>query len=411
MALIRSSDRASAEIWHQILQEAIHVPIFLDPDPVPLLGPQPLAEYSNERPYWESQRTLNALRRVCSSWNTYLAPMAHRYVALRDIVHGHVALEALRLAYRVEISPCPCNVCRKWRLFYYDFASFLEAESFSSWRIQILRVQVLTLYSAMYEIARTLFSAELASLRCIISDDLQLNPPIAPERIRGLSFYMGPISQSVAEYTRISTLNIALGEQWLSPPQHIPTLRHLAIASGEHPHHKNILKWLETIGRQLITFCWTCNLPPSEPMSNALIWDLLPSVTYLQLPNHTDLGAPPSKHPIEHLRIHLTILPLLWGMNCTWCDSKHACRAKFPSFLYHSDGSQAFSYSYTPTWNAVMDPNRRGYLQCYMGHFLSISPHIKFVDDTLVSLEEHVPNPTWYHYPYHHILSFPLPVT
>lgn len=79
MAHIRPSERASTEIWHHILQEAIHVPIFLDPDPLTLCGVQALASYNDERPYWESERTRNVLRRVCSSWNAYLAPMAHRY--------------------------------------------------------------------------------------------------------------------------------------------------------------------------------------------------------------------------------------------------------------------------------------------------------------------------------------------
>ena len=57
------------ECWQEIFKCALHVPIFFDIDPTATYGVEALAKLSDETAYWESERTRNAMRRVCSSWN------------------------------------------------------------------------------------------------------------------------------------------------------------------------------------------------------------------------------------------------------------------------------------------------------------------------------------------------------
>jgi hypothetical protein len=98
-------ERTSVEIWQMILRYAISVPVFFEANPVETCGYQQFIEsYNNTRLYWRAERSKNALRRVCASWNAYLKRYDHRYVNLMDVKHGHVPTVALPRAIRIEIS-------------------------------------------------------------------------------------------------------------------------------------------------------------------------------------------------------------------------------------------------------------------------------------------------------------------
>lgn len=94
------------ECWQDILREAIFVPVFFDDDPAETYGIQSLAAYTDATPYWESERTRNALRRVCSSWNTFLKRFDHRFIHTPDIQHNLVPIDARYKAIRINIGCC-----------------------------------------------------------------------------------------------------------------------------------------------------------------------------------------------------------------------------------------------------------------------------------------------------------------
>ncbi|CCA77428.1 hypothetical protein PIIN_11405 [Serendipita indica DSM 11827] len=93
------------EIWRRILFHAIEVPDLFMKDLTPV------TEISSAIGYWKSERTRSALRRVCSSWNDFLASYDGRYVQISDIIHGTVPAAQLARALRINLMYCNCEVC------------------------------------------------------------------------------------------------------------------------------------------------------------------------------------------------------------------------------------------------------------------------------------------------------------
>jgi hypothetical protein len=94
------------EIWQMILRYSISVPGFLDPDEmVDQFPPWVIASrgWAHSASYYEAERTRNALRRACQSWDKYLQRYAHRYVCIFDVMHGHVPLHYFQTAVRISL--------------------------------------------------------------------------------------------------------------------------------------------------------------------------------------------------------------------------------------------------------------------------------------------------------------------
>lgn len=104
------------ETWHQILQECISVPKFLDPNHLSEVT-DPLYDmlcYPGDGTYWAMENCREILQKVCKSWGTYLAQLSHRYIRLVDIYHGKVPREAIYKAIRIDCGLCDdlaCHYC------------------------------------------------------------------------------------------------------------------------------------------------------------------------------------------------------------------------------------------------------------------------------------------------------------
>jgi hypothetical protein len=103
------------EIWHMILEYSISIPYFLDPDGmVDRFPPWVIAERGlcDSALYYEAERTRNALRRVCRSWNEHLQRYAHRFVYMTDVVHGNVPAHYLKSAIRIAFDDHQGFLCK-----------------------------------------------------------------------------------------------------------------------------------------------------------------------------------------------------------------------------------------------------------------------------------------------------------
>jgi hypothetical protein len=85
------------ELLFEIIRQSISLPAFLEVDHIPeVTNPFiPLAAYQairfdNEKVYWQVERHINVLRRVCKSFDAYLRRFEHRFVRIADVYHGDV---------------------------------------------------------------------------------------------------------------------------------------------------------------------------------------------------------------------------------------------------------------------------------------------------------------------------------
>jgi hypothetical protein len=104
-----------SELWQIILQDVISVPAFLDPDAVETIPPHFATyldiDWNNEKWYWVAERSRNALRRVCRSWDNHLRKYEHRFIHMVDVVHNFVPVKCLKSAVRVSLGNHNTSFC------------------------------------------------------------------------------------------------------------------------------------------------------------------------------------------------------------------------------------------------------------------------------------------------------------
>ena len=319
------SSKAPVEIWHTILKYSISVPLFFDPDPVETYGIDILRKYSYEAPYWDSERTRNALRRVCYGWNHILKVYNHRFIRLYDVLHGRVPITALPFAIRLDLDDsygCQCPLCvfrggdcwieieKIWK--NAPFSSQDEANTQAvpiTWKVEIIKGWIPE--DAGY---CSILKQRAPNLKAMISQTPGALPYSAdlPPTLR---LFMTDLneSQDIFEVTGmnyITTLHLAMDSLEMPIAKEVlPCLRHLSIDSNYYTNdytniaipQRDVCHFLEHIGSQLQTFHLRDRLV-SVPIELHL-WDILPTVERLQLPySWVECQVPPN-HPVQTIQI------------------------------------------------------------------------------------------------------------
>ncbi|CAG7852878.1 SubName: Full=Uncharacterized protein {ECO:0000313/EMBL:CCA69310.1} [Serendipita indica DSM 11827] len=220
------------EIWQTILRHAIFVPLFFDTDPLSSYGLAALRGYYDMSGYWDSERTRNKLRRVCSSWNAYLQHFAHRFVALKDVVHNHVPIAALPLAYRIHMTACKCFACINHGLQNTGHLASSVSRSDSkepvdrSWRVEILEID----HHWLREDALLKILASKSHVRVYIRPLLiKVNKTIEHQSSSELRLYSGLPGTEICSVQNLSTLRLALDTSLVSTIPPMPNLKHLSV--------------------------------------------------------------------------------------------------------------------------------------------------------------------------------------
>ncbi|CCA69309.1 hypothetical protein PIIN_03208 [Serendipita indica DSM 11827] len=306
------------ETWQTILRYTISVPLFFDTDPAASYGLAAVRVYHDTSAYWDSERTRNKLRRVCSSWNIYLQCFAHRLVCLDDIIHNHVPITAIPLAYRKHLARCTCMLHYNETLDALASGitmSDLESISDQSWKVKIVKVD-----RWIHEPPLLTLLASKSCVQVYIRPwSEQGNPIIEKHCSSELRFYSGGQPTNLSSARNLSTLNFILKGPFPMPA--MPNLRYLSIITKVSSHRVFIFDWLRHIGGQLLSFFWkdlTYGAKFSIP-----IWTLCPSITSLQLPSNSSLIAPPDTHPVNYLRFGLRYGRSRNHSRCIHCPLSH----------------------------------------------------------------------------------------
>lgn len=295
------------ELWQKILRHAIFVPLFFDTDPVTSYGLASLPNYENTSAYWESERTRNNLRRVCSTWDAYLQRFAHRLVNLDDVIHNRAPITALPLAYRIHILMCKCLECvndPQEKLSLIQQISGSDPPYNQPWRVKILKIDG-------YWLRENAFLTLLASrsrVRVYIRPRAApINSIIEQQPSSDLRLYRGLLVSEILCVQSLSTLRLALDASRISCIPLMPNLRHLSVIlinGAESVGCGLVVDWLQTGGNQLFTLFWSVIERVNYTLSTP-IWSLCPYITSLQLPCDTLWSFPPPTHPITHFRLNL----------------------------------------------------------------------------------------------------------
>ncbi|CCA69310.1 hypothetical protein PIIN_03209 [Serendipita indica DSM 11827] len=322
------------EIWQTILRHAIFVPLFFDTDPLSSYGLAALRGYYDMSGYWDSERTRNKLRRVCSSWNAYLQHFAHRFVALKDVVHNHVPIAALPLAYRIHMTACKCFACINHGLQNTGHLASSVSRSDSkepvdrSWRVEILEID----HHWLREDALLKILASKSHVRVYIRPLLiKVNKTIEHQSSSELRLYSGLPGTEICSVQNLSTLRLALDTSLVSTIPPMPNLKHLSVIFTDRENSRGrdlLINWLQQIGHQLLTLFWATG----ERVNYKLpipIWSLCPSITSLQLPSDTLWSSPPPTHPITYLRLNLGPDRNENRSKCAYCDLFHPILTRY----------------------------------------------------------------------------------
>ena len=324
------------EIWRFILLDAISVPKLFSVDPIPPNGPP------DEDEYWASERTRNALRRVCSSWNHFLSLYDSRYVRTSDVIHGTIPAAQLARARRIRADDCRLVRCKSLHYSPPRVIASLElvlnqANGQAPWPVEILDVE-----RAGYLGFTTPKIKHLSNLRALylwagrIPDDfLSAAPPLSI--LAGT--YCTPDTMSRMDLSKLTTLQLEIGPPASLNDICIPSLIHVALSTcWRYDSPQRIIDWLEVHGSTLETFYWIHQHEELEMTSFDVddIWPLCPRLKRLQLPWMAEWTPPPVSHALQLLRLNegLALYPL---QPCPLCHQIHDFTVQFsdplPQFL------------------------------------------------------------------------------
>jgi hypothetical protein len=311
------------EIWRMILQYAISVPGFFDPDEMVVqFPPWVIAKrgWPDDSSYYEAERTRNALRRVCRSWDESLRRYAHRLVRMSDVIHGNLPLQYLQSASRVSFDNHEIDLCTacKPEQFGLDIEESVSDRLYSQ------------LCTAILEQEKP-FRAE------ILEDEIEgccdIPPHAFPDLvcIRAMKaiLYEGKACEIIESHrslrhlytlpdlfearllslksSTLTTLYISFANMGSYEDLHLPALKNLHIEDSfyreeEYPEPA-WLPLVRVLGGGLrclrVPTEWGCTMVemPGE------IWELCPKLEDLCHPYKPPITSPPTGHPVHTLGV------------------------------------------------------------------------------------------------------------
>ena len=312
------SSRASVEIWGMILEYAIHVPLFLNSNPLESYDIDILEQYSYQTPYWQSERVRNSLQRVCSTWNAFLKTYNHRFIRMEDVLSRRVPVTALSSAIRIDLTiHCRCAECTylsfkdpytKWMVDTWITGLWGKPgqSKKTNWKLEILegwlppRSEYATTLKRVAPRLKVMLGQPTSALT--LKEDALPNLGIMTSDMKSLRPFVDPVG-----LTSLTVLHIVA--KLLGPPldkNDFTALRHLTIdlsprGATSGPSQKDLRTFLRGVGPQLETLYyrqWLRNLN-IEPD----IWNLLPEVKRIQLPYAWNTCELPPYHPLQHVQI------------------------------------------------------------------------------------------------------------
>ncbi|CAG7846293.1 SubName: Full=Related to myotubularin related protein 1 {ECO:0000313/EMBL:CCA68449.1} [Serendipita indica DSM 11827] len=313
------------EIWEIIHKYCISVPLFFETDPA-VHGVDSLVQYYSEVAYWHSERTRNAMRRVCKSWNIALDTFRHRYIRLSDVAHGRVPLEALPLAIRIFLEPysfCQCKeVCyperrvfgeARWMSIKTRMARMLVGATTAShapWKLEILEGQLQIPDFALERLANVCPRLRTLTQRsCAELDKYQQLVPHTQMLLMDGDWAEGCAITGGLKLPNLTTLLLRGEMQNFCPEEwSIPSLLHLhldifGLVLG--PGATDLLsRILGCWGLHLRTLTISCESDLRMPNS---FWSLVPRVREVQLPFIWTLD-PPVGHPLRVVRLSESLM-------------------------------------------------------------------------------------------------------
>ncbi|CAG7851367.1 SubName: Full=Uncharacterized protein {ECO:0000313/EMBL:CCA71276.1} [Serendipita indica DSM 11827] len=263
------------ECWDQILQHAIYVPLFFDTNPLENYPASVYYRYHDQGPYWESERTRNALRRVCSCWNQILKRFDHRYVEIAHVASGGAPPDALRRAIRINATTCECKICIEalpshlsLSVWQHELVLAADNAGEGAWKMQILDYERMPYHGAAI-LGRPL---RFHNLKVIMGYDV----PLASLNFARIKYSIKPPMLTSIDATTF---------EWDGPADYLqntsfPYIRHLSIHTVTNT--RSFLEWLKTTDGRLVSL-----FLGGEVISDnflAELWELCPRVRHLRLP-------------------------------------------------------------------------------------------------------------------------------
>lgn len=247
------ADFLPSETWQTILRYAISVPVFFSSNPVVECGSEAMnRHYYDREPYYAAEKTRNRLRLVCSSWKDYLTRYSHRFLDLKDLLHGKVEPEVVSKVIRLNIQPCQC--CLPKFLEYTRDPSSIFARD----KTQLLALEILEgRWSNQREIL-SLLHMKAPNLRCLqrqaISDlghIVELFPAVT--FLNGRPIINPFLSTGVLTSNNLTTLSLVIPS--LSDCCHwtLGSLRHLSFYIEKTLIVDDYIEMLERVGTSLVT--------------------------------------------------------------------------------------------------------------------------------------------------------------
>jgi hypothetical protein len=304
------------EVWQSILQYAVEVPHFLDPDAYEGVLSKALflgsaSPLNDERAYWSAEKTRNQMQLVSKSWDLFLRQFEHRFIRMLDIRHRKVALQKLETAIRVSFRECNCN-CVEFCANSSVFGFILEAlEQVGSTGAEIIETP------DTYILLQWLNSPKLKNIKTLVFSrhiykhqlSSFLNPlPSLRHFYDGVYYGTSDIERGERHiWSNLVTIAFSIipGEEYDPIIHDFPCLRHLCINSDARSAtveftKGDVLSILRVVGSQLRSF-YLHHVPPGNETLGE-VWDLCPNMETF----HTafSLVSPPLNHPIDTLHLH-----------------------------------------------------------------------------------------------------------
>jgi hypothetical protein len=330
----KQTPRLPLEIWQIILRYSISVLDFLDPDEgLDRFPPWVVAKrgWSKESSYYEAERTRNALRRVCRSWNEYLQQYAHRFVRIKDVLHGNVPMQYLQTAKRISLGDYGhhdeafCIYCKHkefipppyWYKFNYSSLCGYILQSQSPLRVETLDYGVfasMVLAEAnLSQIFPKLVRFQAMNVTMELGETIKMIESLPSLRHiyveLAFSSYEIPKIKSLTSST-LTTLYLSSYGQTYSPLTtleratiYLPALRHLRFdhVQFDEDQEPDWLPLVKIVGKELLSLYLPSNSRGSDVPAE--IWRLCPKLEDLDGRFISPPSTPPVGHPIHTLGV------------------------------------------------------------------------------------------------------------
>lgn len=304
------------ENWHQILQQSISLPGFLEPDYLPEVT-DPFFGFHKRHElvesYWAMERHRKNLRLVCKSWDEYLHQFSHRFIRLFDVYHQNVPKTAFRKAKRIGYGLCGNHNCTKCH-FVNELGQWsdLIAET-GDLSVEIIDAPRLTEIPLARALINNHKSMPLLKVmvRVVITDVMSQDwteTISSSPCLKVADFAHDSLQQQTLHSSSLTTLSYRNNENPFSlllNDINLPALRHLRLTPERYTLERQIehlIPLLERIGRNLVTL--QIGLFHSIKFVPQEIWEVCPRLqrldSALRLPH-----SPPSNHPLHTISIFI----------------------------------------------------------------------------------------------------------